>query len=79
MRSFSVYPELACRSCNVIISNPINPNHSPLFEGSHDSSFAAPGAWKRMAEQMQQIDHRTLRMIGGAMIVVGLIALHVAR
>jgi uncharacterized protein YjeT (DUF2065 family) len=41
--------------------------------------FAAPGAWKRMAEQMQQIDHRTLRMIGGAMIVVGLIALHVAR
>lgn len=41
--------------------------------------FAAPGAWKRMAEQMQQIDHRTLRMIGGAMIVVGLIALHVVR
>jgi len=37
--------------------------------------FAAPGMWKRMAEQMQQIDHRTLRMIGGAMIVAGLIAL----
>ncbi len=41
--------------------------------------FAAPGAWKRMAEQLQQIDPRTLRMIGGAMIVVGLIALQLAR
>jgi uncharacterized protein YjeT (DUF2065 family) len=41
--------------------------------------FAAPGAWKRVAEQMQQIDQRTLRMIGGAMIVVGLIALHLVR
>jgi uncharacterized protein YjeT (DUF2065 family) len=39
--------------------------------------FAAPGAWKRMAEQMQQIDQRTLRMIGAAMIVIGLIALKI--
>jgi uncharacterized protein YjeT (DUF2065 family) len=39
--------------------------------------FAAPGAWKRIAEQMQQIDQRTLRMIGGAMILVGLIALKI--
>ncbi len=39
--------------------------------------FAAPGAWKRMAEQMQQIDPRTLRMIGGVMVVAGLIALKI--
>ena len=39
--------------------------------------FAAPGAWKRMAEQMQQIDQRTLRMIGGSMVVVGLIVLKI--
>ena len=39
--------------------------------------FAAPGVWKRMAEQMQQIDPRTLRMLGGGMIVIGLIALKI--
>jgi len=39
--------------------------------------FAAPGAWKRMAEQMQQIDRRSLRMIGAAMVVIGLIALKI--
>lgn len=39
--------------------------------------FAAPRAWKRMAEQMQQIDQRTLRMIGGGMVVVGLIMLKI--
>ena len=39
--------------------------------------FAAPGAWKRMAEQMQQIDPRALRMIGGVMVVAGLIALKI--
>ena len=36
---------------------------------------AAPSLWKRFAEQLQQIDEKTLRMIGCAMIVVGLIAL----
>lgn len=41
--------------------------------------FAAPGAWKRMAEQLQQIDERRLRLIGGAFIVVGLVALRVIR
>ena len=39
--------------------------------------FAAPGVWKRMAEQMQQIDPRTLRMLGGGMIVIGLILLKI--
>lgn len=41
--------------------------------------FAAPGLWKRMAEQLQQIDERTLRMMGAAMVVVGLVALQLVR
>lgn len=39
--------------------------------------FASPRLWKRMAEQMQQIDQRTLRVIGGGMIVVGLVLLRI--
>ena len=41
--------------------------------------FASPNLWKRMAEQLQQIDDRTLRMIGAGMIVVGLAILQVVR
>jgi uncharacterized protein YjeT (DUF2065 family) len=41
--------------------------------------FAAPGLWRRVAEQLQQIDERTLRMIGAGMIVVGLVMLQVVR
>ena len=41
--------------------------------------FASPGLWKRMASQLQQIDERTLRMIGAAMVVVGLIVLQLVR
>ena len=37
--------------------------------------FAAPGAWKRMAERLQQIDERSLRIAGAVMVVTGLIAL----
>jgi len=37
--------------------------------------FAAPQAWQRMAEQMRQLDPRRLRLIGGAMVAVGLLAL----
>ena len=37
--------------------------------------LAAPGAWKRMAEQLQRIDEPALRLFGSAMIVVGLVAL----
>ncbi len=37
--------------------------------------FAAPGSWKRMAEKLQQIDERTLRIVGAAMVVIGLVAL----
>ncbi len=38
--------------------------------------FAVPGAWKRMAEQLQRVDERTLRMLGAGMIAVGLVALN---
>ena len=41
--------------------------------------FAAPRHWKRFAEQLQQIDEKTLRMIGCAMVVVGLIVLQLVR
>ena len=41
--------------------------------------FAAPRMWKRMAEQLQQIDERTLRMIGAGMTVVGLAVLQLVR
>lgn len=39
--------------------------------------FASPNAWKRMAEQLQQIEVRTLRLIGGGMVVAGLILLKI--
>lgn len=57
-------PELAAALCLVLV-----------IEGLF--LFAAPALWKRMAEQLQQIDQRTLRMIGGGMVVVGLIALKI--
>jgi uncharacterized protein YjeT (DUF2065 family) len=41
--------------------------------------FASPRLWKRMAEQLQQIDERRLRMIGAGMIVAGLVMLQVVR
>ena len=37
--------------------------------------FAAPHAWQRMAEQMRQLEPRQLRVIGGGMISVGVLAL----
>jgi uncharacterized protein YjeT (DUF2065 family) len=41
--------------------------------------FASPRTWKRMAEQLQQVEPRSLRVVGGIMIVVGLIALQLVR
>ena len=41
--------------------------------------FASPRLWKRMAEQLQQIDERTLRMIGAGMVVAGLVVLQLVR
>ncbi len=39
--------------------------------------FAAPAAWKRMAEQLQRIEPRVLRVVGGVMVAVGLVALKI--
>ena len=39
--------------------------------------FAAPDAWKRMAEQLQQIEPRRLRLFGGGMVVIGLTLLRI--
>jgi uncharacterized protein len=44
-----------------------------VFEGLF--LFAAPHAWQRMAEQMRQLEPRHLRVIGGVMIGVGVLAL----
>ena len=37
--------------------------------------LAVPGAWKRMAEQLQQVDERRLRVIGAVLVGCGLLAL----
>lgn len=41
--------------------------------------FAAPGFWKRNAEQMLSMPVTTLRRIGAAVLAVGLIALYFVR
>jgi uncharacterized protein YjeT (DUF2065 family) len=40
--------------------------------------FAVPQVWQRMAEQMRQLDARQLRVIGGVMVAIGLLALKLA-
>jgi len=37
--------------------------------------FAAPHAWQRIVEQMRQLEPRQLRIIGGVMVGVGVLAL----
>ena len=41
--------------------------------------LAAPGAWKRMAEQLTATPEQALRVGGGVMIAIGLIALQFVR
>lgn len=41
--------------------------------------FAAPGTWRQAAEMLRRLDDRTLRQVGGALVVVGLLALYVVR
>jgi len=41
--------------------------------------LVAPGAWKRMAAQLTLTPERVLRISGGAMVAVGLIALQLVR
>lgn len=41
--------------------------------------FAAPGGWKRTAEQLHALPERHLRAIGGVVVVLGLLSLHFVR
>ena len=41
--------------------------------------FASPRLWKSMAAHLQQIDEKTLRMMGAAMVVIGLVVLQFVR
>jgi uncharacterized protein len=40
--------------------------------------FAAPKAWQRMAEQMRQLEPRQLRIFGGVLMAIGVLALKLA-
>jgi len=37
--------------------------------------FVAPRAWQRIVEQMRELEPRQLRIIGGVMVGVGVLAL----
>ncbi|HWS78010.1 MAG TPA: DUF2065 family protein [Thermomonas sp.] len=37
--------------------------------------FAAPGAWKRAAEQLQALSDEHLRRVGGVVLILGLVSL----
>ena len=41
--------------------------------------LGGPGAWKRMAAQMQELPETTLRRFGGVMVVAGLLLLQLVR
>lgn len=41
--------------------------------------FGVPGMWKRMAEQLQTLPERNLRIYGGVMAGLGLILLQFVR
>ena len=41
--------------------------------------FAAPGGWKRAAEQLQQMPDEHVRRVGGVVLVLGLVSLYFVR
>ncbi len=41
--------------------------------------FAAPGAWKRAAEQLQQLADEQVRRIGAVVLILGLVSLYLVR
>ena len=41
--------------------------------------FAAPGGWKRAAEQLQQVPAEHVRRVGGIVLILGLVALWLVR
>jgi uncharacterized protein YjeT (DUF2065 family) len=41
--------------------------------------FAAPGAWKRAAEQLQNMPDEHVRRVGGMVLALGLLSLYLIR
>lgn len=41
--------------------------------------FVAPGAWRRMAEQIQALPDAVVRRFGAALVALGLLALYLVR
>jgi len=41
--------------------------------------FAFPDAFKRMAEQVREMESRQLRVVGGIVLAAGLVALYLGR
>jgi len=41
--------------------------------------FAAPDGWKRAAEKLHAMPNRQLRIIGGGVVLLGLLALYLVR
>ena len=41
--------------------------------------FAAPGAWKRAVEQLQQMPDEHVRRVGGVVLIIGLVSLYFVR
>lgn len=41
--------------------------------------FALPAVWKRMADRLQSLSERDLRIAGAVMVVIGLFALQLVR
>ena len=41
--------------------------------------FAAPGAWKRAAEQLQNMPDEHVRRVGGIVLALGLLSLYLLR
>lgn len=41
--------------------------------------FIAPGAWKRAAEQLHAMPDQRLRLVGGIVLMIGIVALYLVR
>ena len=41
--------------------------------------FAAPGTWKRAAEQLQQMPDEQVRRVGAVVLILGLVSLWLVR
>jgi len=41
--------------------------------------FAAPGAWKRAAEQLQRMPDEHVRRIGAVVLILGIVSLYLVR